>query len=111
MGGRIHGFLGGVLLVTSAAYYTSAQFRNNQQFVSRTLKDAEDIINGLELEKDQQSAAAAVPRVLHFTHRPVRETVADLWDDSVLTAVRGIYALDLEKTGASIASWISSKTT
>lgn len=103
MGGKLHGFLGGVLLTTAAVYYSSAQFKNSNGFVSRTLKDTENIINGVEPE------LKPIPRQLNFTHRPISETIADIWDDSVLASAKTLYSVDLEKTSTQILDWIKSK--
>lgn len=93
MGGKIQGFLGAILFTTSVAYFTSKEFKQNQEYISKTLKETRQIIDQEPQEKLQ------TPRSLEFKHRPsIRETVADLWDDSVLTGVKWIYSLDVERS-------------
>jgi altered-inheritance-of-mitochondria protein 5 len=99
MGGKIQGFLGAVLLTTTVAYFTSQEFKQNQEFISKTLRDTERIINQEPQDRGQ------TPRSLEFQYRPsIRQTVADLWDDSVLSSVQWIYGVDVEKSIGRVVS-------
>ncbi|ODQ56663.1 hypothetical protein WICANDRAFT_65862 [Wickerhamomyces anomalus NRRL Y-366-8] len=97
MGNRIHGFLAGVLLTTSVAYYTSQEFKRSQEFVSKTLRDTESIIQNHGKEPQP------VPRSVEFQYRPsIKQTVADLWNEQILSTVRSIYSFDVERFTSSI---------
>lgn len=91
MGGKIQGFLGAVLLVTSVAYFKSKDFKDNQEYISKTLRDTQRIIDQEPQEKKD------TPRAVEFKYRPsIRQTVADIWDDSVLSGVKWVYTVDVE---------------
>lgn len=103
MGGRIHGFLGGVLLTTSLAYYTSQEFKRNQEFVSKTIREAEAIID--EHDKPQKP----VPRSIEFQHRPsMKQTIADIWDEQILKGVHWVYSINVEKNIAAAVESVES---
>ncbi|KAH3667100.1 hypothetical protein WICMUC_005447 [Wickerhamomyces mucosus] len=102
MAGRTLGFLGGVLLATSAAYYTSEEFKKSSQFVSRTLQQTQDYLDYNPLKKkqiEQQEQNKPIPRSLEFEYRPsIKQTIADLWDEQVLNLAKSIYSIDIEKS-------------
>lgn len=90
-----------MLLTTSVAYYTSQEFKRNQEFVSKTLRDTEAIIQNHGKEPQP------VPRSVEFQYRPsIRQTVADLWNDQILTAVKSIYSFDIEKITSGVTKSI-----
>jgi altered-inheritance-of-mitochondria protein 5 len=100
--GKVHGFLGALLVTTTVTYFTSKEFKDNQEHISRTIKRTQDIIDGLE------HSTGSSPREMVFTHRPsMRETIADLWDDSVLSGIQWVYAIDTEKSISSLLQKIS----
>lgn len=91
----------GVLLTTSIAYYTSQEFKRSQEFVSKTLKDTEAIIQNRGKEPQP------VPRSVEFQYRPsIKQTVADLWNDQILSGVKSIYTFDAEKYLAPVSKSI-----
>ncbi|CDR43778.1 CYFA0S12e04236g1_1 [Cyberlindnera fabianii] len=103
MGGRIHGFLGGVLLTSCIAYYTSQEFKRNQEFVSKTIRETEAIIDNHGKPK------VDVPRAIEFQHRPsIKQTIADIWDDQILKVVHWTYSLNIEKGTADIVEYLES---
>lgn len=90
-----------MLLTTSVAYYTSQEFKRSQEFVSKTLRDTEAIIQNHGKEPQP------VPRSVEFQYRPsIRQTIADLWNDQILTAVKSIYSFDIEKITSGVTKSI-----
>lgn len=101
MGGRIHGFLGGVLLTSALTYYTGEYFRKNQQFVSSHLRTSDNIINNRILS-DKDIAREAVP--ISKQENSVRrlnsvETCKDIWNDEIITMVNWIYRINWYEWG------------
>ncbi|CCH43506.1 putative secreted protein [Wickerhamomyces ciferrii] len=99
MGNRIHGFLAGVLLTTSIAYYTSQEFKKSQQYVSKALRDTEAII------QNHGKEPLPIPRSVEYQYRPsIKQTIADLWNEQILSSVRSIYSINVDKIGSDLVS-------
>ncbi|KAG7697522.1 hypothetical protein KL930_000423 [Ogataea haglerorum] len=96
MTGRIHGFLGGVLLTGSIAYLTAREFRLNQAVISQSLKESSRIIEERDLPIPHQS------NVLRFRQKSIAESIKDIWNHEVIKGVNYIYALDFSGVGDSI---------
>ncbi|KAH3664167.1 hypothetical protein OGAPHI_004881 [Ogataea philodendri] len=100
MAGRIHGFLGGVLLTGSLAYLTSREFRINQGIVSQSLRESSRIIEERNLPVPHQS------NVLQYQDKTVSESIKDIWNHEVIKSVNYLYSLDFASVGESITKKI-----
>lgn len=101
MGGRIHGFLGGVLLTSALNYYTGEYFRNNLQFISTHLKSSDNIINNRILS-DRDITKEVIP--ISNQHNSVirlnsLETRKDIWNDEIIKMVNWIYGINWYQWG------------
>ncbi|ODV67185.1 hypothetical protein HYPBUDRAFT_153077 [Hyphopichia burtonii NRRL Y-1933] len=96
MGGRIHGFLGGVLLTSAFTYYTGQYFQKNQQVISHHLKTSNNIINNRILsDKDISTEIVPVDSRINYTSRPnIAETSKDIWNDEIIKMVNWIYSIN-----------------
>ncbi|KAK6453813.1 uncharacterized protein RJT20DRAFT_63529 [Scheffersomyces xylosifermentans] len=104
MGGRIHGFLGGVLLTSAFAYYTGEYIKKNEQFVSNQLRTTNHIINNRILT-DTDLLKEAVPKSSHITvtQRPsFGETCKDIWNDEIITMVNWVYSINWYQFGLTV---------
>ncbi|ODQ83052.1 hypothetical protein BABINDRAFT_57276 [Babjeviella inositovora NRRL Y-12698] len=102
MGGRIHGFLGGVLLTASITYYNGYQFKQTQKLISQSLRESKTLID--ERNKPVESASKS----LEFSYRPsVWETVADIWNDEVIRGVNWVYSVNWAKLTTDVEDKIS----
>lgn len=101
MGGRIHGFLGGVLLTSVATYYTGEYIRNNKAFVSAQLQNSKDIIeHQIVTDNHRQQPIVPVNKQYSETRRvSVLETSKDLWNDELIKAVNWVYSIDWYRFG------------
>ncbi|RLV89565.1 hypothetical protein JA1_005081 [Spathaspora sp. JA1] len=102
MGGRIHGFLGGVLLTSVFTYYTTEYINKNQQFISQQLRQSnkitQRIINNEDIPIDNS------PRDSHIklTNREFKETCKDIWNEEIIKTVNRIYSIDWYDLGLDI---------
>lgn len=104
---RIQALLGGVLAATAAIYYNSDDFRHSSDFVAKTVRETEQLIdNQLPASLEPKQA----PRSLEFTYRPsIRETIADLWDEQVLKLASAAYSLDFTKESSQLIQALQNK--
>ncbi|CAD1812688.1 hypothetical protein FOB58_005746 [Candida parapsilosis] len=105
MGGRIHGFLGGVLLTSALTYYTAQTFHHNQQFISQHLQQSNNIINNRILT-DSEYRNTALPNN-HITLKQrvsFGETCKDIWNDEIIKMVNWIYGINWYKLGVKLDS-------
>ncbi|CCE83810.1 Piso0_004399 [Millerozyma farinosa CBS 7064] len=101
MGGRIHGFLGGVLLTSALTYYTGEYIKKNKEFVSQQLKASNNIINE-NILSDASSRKLPEPedKSIQYTSRAgVLETSKDIWNNEIISAVNWLYSIDWYKWG------------
>lgn len=95
MGGRIHGFLGGVLLTSALTYYTGEYFNKNQQFISHHLKSSNDIINNKVLSDRGNDILTPIDKSVNYTRRQgIVETSKDIWNDEIIKMVNWIYSIN-----------------
>ncbi|KAG5418378.1 hypothetical protein I9W82_003906 [Candida metapsilosis] len=100
MGGRIHGFLGGVLLTSALTYYTGQSFHQNQQFISHQLQQSNSIINNRILT-DSEYRNRGIPNN-HITLKQrvsFSETCKDVWNEEIIKMVNWIYGINWYKLG------------
>ncbi|KAG7877893.1 hypothetical protein KL905_001159 [Ogataea polymorpha] len=100
MAGRIHGFLGGVLLTGSIAYLTAREFRLNQAVISQSLRESSRIIEERDLPVPHQS------NILESKEKTLTESIKDIWNHEVIKGVNYIYSLDYSGVGDSITKSI-----
>ncbi|KAK6463478.1 hypothetical protein DFJ63DRAFT_120654 [Scheffersomyces coipomensis] len=104
MGGRIHGFLGGVLLTSAFTYYTGEYFQKNATFISQQLKTSDNIINHRILT-DRDLVAESIPKSSH-SNKTDRisfvETSKDIWNDEIITMVNWVYSINWYSWGLSL---------
>lgn len=103
--GRIHGFLGGVLLTSSLAYSTSQYINKNQQFISQNLRQSGYIINNRILsDADAKLRENYVPdsHVKYQSRVNFAETCKDIWNEEIITMVNWVYSLNWYKMGLDI---------
>ncbi|EMG50175.1 hypothetical protein SBY92_003680 [Candida maltosa Xu316] len=113
MGGRIHGFLGGVLLTTTLTYYTSEYISKNQQFISQQLRQSDYIINNRILsDADEKLRKNYVPNshISYSARAGFAETCKDIWNDEIITMVNWIYSLNWYKMGVDIDAKVNQLT-
>lgn len=101
MGGRIHGFLGGVLLTSALTYYTGEYLFKNQQFVSSQLRKSDYIINNRILsDKDYNREVIPVSKQVNLVTRlSSLETSKDIWNDEIIKMVNWIYGINWYQWG------------
>lgn len=100
MGGRIHGFLGGVLLTSVVTYYTGEFVRSNKLFVSAQLQASRDIIDHQIVAHKHIRDDTPVDKLYSEVRRvSVLETCKDLWNDEVIRAVNWVYSIDWYRFG------------
>ncbi|RCK62992.1 hypothetical protein Cantr_10235 [Candida viswanathii] len=100
--GRIHGFLGGVLLTSTLTYYTSQYINKNQQFISHHLRQSESIINDRILsDKDAELRRGYVPdsHVNYRSRVSFAETCKDIWNEEIITMVNWVYGINWYRMG------------
>lgn len=96
MGGRIHGFLGGVLFTSAVTYYTSQYIEHHQQFISSHLRTCNSTITRGILNRND-SPLVVDPVSSHTIMRGrvgLGETCKDIWNDEIITMVNWIYSID-----------------
>ncbi|EGW33951.1 uncharacterized protein SPAPADRAFT_134514 [Spathaspora passalidarum NRRL Y-27907] len=102
MGGRIHGFLGGVLLTSVFTYYTTEYIHKNQQFISQQLRQSNRITQRIvNQEAIPQDNTPRDSRIL-TTNRNFKETCKDIWNEEIITAVNWIYSIDWYDLGLNL---------
>lgn len=95
MGGRIHGFLGGVLLTSALTYYTGEYFHKKQQFISHHLRTSNDIINERILSNKPRDELVAIDKSITYTSRQgVSEIAKDIWNEEVIKMVNWLYSIN-----------------
>lgn len=101
MGGRIHGFLGGVLLTSALTYYTGEYFQKNLKFISHQLKASDNIINNRILSNtDLIKEGLPVSSHSHATTRvSFAETAKDIWNDEIIKTVNWVYGINWYQIG------------
>ncbi|CAK9437490.1 uncharacterized protein LODBEIA_P18680 [Lodderomyces beijingensis] len=103
MGGRIHGFLAGVLLTSASTYYLGYTFRQNSEFVSKQLQQSNHIINNRILTDSDYRQTAIPNNHITATLRPSwTETCKDIWNDEIITMVNWIYSINWYKLGIKV---------
>ncbi|ODV80248.1 uncharacterized protein CANTADRAFT_5904 [Suhomyces tanzawaensis NRRL Y-17324] len=101
MGGRIHGFLGGVLLTSALTYYTGEYFKKNQQFISHQLRVSDNTINNRILS-DHDLKKELIPidkRIGATTRVNFSETCKDIWNDEIIKMVNWVYGINWYQWG------------
>lgn len=100
MGGRIHGFLGGVLLTLLLTYYTSEYIKKTQQNCSRSLETLDNIINHRVLTRyDEYAHTIPSNTKVEFIVRPFGESLKDIWNREIITFVNWAYLINWYKMG------------
>ncbi|CAN3377073.1 hypothetical protein DIURU_002075 [Diutina rugosa] len=100
MGGRIHGFLGGVLLASSLTYYTGEYIKKNASIASRSLQMSDDIINKRMLSTHNEwDDVVPVTSKVEFIQRPFAESCKDIWNQEIITAVNWLYSINWYRLG------------
>lgn len=100
MGGRIHGFLGGVLLALLLTYYTAVYIRKNQQFVSTLLQALDSLLNHRVLTKyDEWQHIQPVDAHVEYVLRPFSESCKDIWNGEMIKMVNWLYSINWYKLG------------
>lgn len=94
MGGRIHGFLGGVLLTASLTYYTGQYIEKNQKFVSKQLRNADDVVNNRILSDSGIPKPVAVDTRVDLHTRNFAETSKDIWNEEIIKMVNWVYGIN-----------------
>lgn len=89
MGGRINGFLGGVLLTGTITYLTTLEFHAKQLAVSNALKESNDTIyyHGRPVEPKSN--------IISYKTRTLKESVKDIWNYEIINGVNWLYSFDL----------------
>lgn len=112
--GRIHGFLGGVLLTSTFTYYTQQYINKNQQFISQHLRQSDYIINNRILsDKDAELRKNYIPdsHVNYQSRVSFAETCKDIWNEEIITMVNWLYSINWYKLGLDIDSKVGELTT
>lgn len=100
MGGRIHGFLGGVLLALLLTYYTGEYIKKNASIASRSLQMLDDIINKRMLSTHNEwDDVVPVTSKVEFIQRPFAESCKDIWNKEIITAVNWLYSINWYRLG------------
>lgn len=94
MGGRIHGFLGGVLLTASLTYYTGQYIEKSNRFVSGQLQHANAVVTDRILSNRGIAKPIAVDNNIDLSTRPFSETAKDIWNDEIITMVNWVYGIN-----------------
>jgi altered-inheritance-of-mitochondria protein 5 len=100
--GRIHGFLGGVLLTSTITYYTGEYFRSNQKFISTHLQTSDHIIRSKILSPNQ---AEPIPTTSHsstISRVGIVETSKDIWNDEIIKMVNWVYGINWYQWGVKL---------
>ncbi|KAK6203006.1 uncharacterized protein RJT21DRAFT_119125 [Scheffersomyces amazonensis] len=104
MGGRIHGFLGGVLLTSAFAYYTGEYFKKNSTFISHQLQISDNVINNRILtnkdllkELEPKSSHISTTDRVNFS-----ETSKHIWNDEIITMVNWVYSINWYQWGLTV---------
>ncbi|KAI5952091.1 hypothetical protein KGF57_004220 [Candida theae] len=100
MGGRIHGFLGGVLLTSTLTYYTGQLFHRNQEFISQHLQASNHIINNRILT-DSELRNTVIPNnhIVRNERANFAETCKDIWNEEIIKMVNWVYGINWYKLG------------
>ncbi|OWB61028.1 hypothetical protein B5S29_g1912 [[Candida] boidinii] len=94
MAGRIHGFLGGVLMTSSLTYLTAYEFKSKQNTISKSLLESSNLIEHRNDPIEHKS------NVVQFTTRDgINETVKDIWNEEVIRGVNWLYSINLTNYG------------
>ncbi|KAI5958450.1 uncharacterized protein KGF55_005793 [Candida pseudojiufengensis] len=103
MGGRIHGFLGGVLLTSALTYYTGQLFVNNAKFISQHLKQSNSIIQN-KILTDTYYKNLEIPnnQITTYERPNFQETCKDIWNEEIIKMVNWIYSINWYKLGLTI---------
>lgn len=100
MGGRIHGFLGGVLLALLLTYYTGEYIKKNALVASRSLQMLDDIINKRMLSNyNEWDEVVPVTSKVEFVQRPFAESCKDIWNHEIIKGVNWLYSINWYKLG------------
>lgn len=94
MGGRIHGFLGGVLLTASLTYYTGQYIEQNGKFVSKQLRHADFVVQERILSDRGVLRPQAVDAGVSLHTRAFGETAKDIWNDEIIKMVNWVYSIN-----------------
>ncbi|ODV85678.1 hypothetical protein CANARDRAFT_27781, partial [[Candida] arabinofermentans NRRL YB-2248] len=97
MAGRIHGFLGGVLLTGSIAYLTAVQLTTRQQIISHHLNESSRVIEERDIPTLHRS------NVISYENKTVSESVKDIWNHEVIKGTNWLYSLNFSKIGDYVA--------
>lgn len=107
MGGRIHGFLGGVFVSSLVTYYTSDYLKKNQNFISTHLRASNDVVHRILSPDAAANTQSIVDKRLEYQTRNFTETCKDIWNDEVIRATNWIYGVDWYNLGISTDRAIS----
>ncbi|KAI5957127.1 hypothetical protein KGF54_000055 [Candida jiufengensis] len=103
MVGRIHGFLGGVLLTSTVVYYTGQMFEKNSKFISQHLKQSNNIIQNKILTDSFYKNQEIPNNQITTLERPnFKETCKDIWNDEIIKMVNWVYSINWYKLGLKI---------
>ncbi|GMM36408.1 hypothetical protein DASC09_037330 [Saccharomycopsis crataegensis] len=100
MSGRIHGFLGGVLLTSSLTYLTALEFRKNRDIVSQSLITSKDII---ENRHNRDTTYVPGTNSINYNDRSnIRESFADIWNSEIIKGVNWVYSINWLAAGEKV---------
>ncbi|EDK47222.1 conserved hypothetical protein [Lodderomyces elongisporus NRRL YB-4239] len=99
MGGRIHGFLGGVLLTSALTYYTGQMFHTNSKFISQQLQQSNNTINNRILTDSDYKQVRIPNNHITTTDRTFSETCKDIWNEEIIKMVNWVYGINWYKLG------------
>lgn len=100
MGGRINGFLSGVLLTASLVYYTGEYIKKDQQFISKQLKVSDTIINeGIICGKDLQKPIQVPQKGNKIINGGFTESAKDIWNEEIYSFVNWVYSINWYRLG------------
>ncbi|CDK24284.1 unnamed protein product [Kuraishia capsulata CBS 1993] len=103
MGGRIHGFLGGVLLTASLTYLTALQIRKNRDIVCSSIREYESIL--------ESRNEPIIPKsdIINYTSRATTlETAKDIWNAELTKSVNWLYSIQWFEAGQKLLSNVES---
>lgn len=89
MGGRIQGFLGGVLFTSALTYLTKLHIQSKTDTVRGTLQDCTEFL------ETRNEVKPAVKDIIEFRHRPMLETVKDIWNEEIIYFTNKLYSVSL----------------
>ncbi|CAI5755883.1 unnamed protein product [Candida verbasci] len=102
MGGRIHGFLGGVLLTSTITYLTKQYIVKNSLFISDSLRSSNYTIQNKILSNKHYENLSIPNKHTTDEIRSFNETCKDLWNEEIIKMVNWVYGINWYKIGMKI---------